>query len=271
MKKRHILLAAGLAALPFVLLAPGRAEKGKNAPFQGRNFAHRGLHTPDKQVPENSLAAFRAAVEAGYGMELDVQLSRAGQVVVFHDDDLLRVCGREERVDALDLAELRTLSICGTEERIPLFSEVLSTVGGRTPLIVELKSGRRNGELCEKTLAVLREYPGVFCIESFDPKIVYWFKKHAPDIFRGQLANPKEDYGAKVSPLLARLLAGCRFSCLNRPDFIAYKIGPRPANVLRKRRKGILLVAWTSHDAEKDAKENDSVIFEACTPPLRYR
>ena len=135
---------------------------------------------------------------------------------------------------------------------------------------VELKAGKRNDELCEKTRELLRTYPGVYCVESFDPNIVTWFKKNAPDIVRGQLAMPEECYAAGVNRLLRRLLAGCRFSFLNRPDFIAYRIGPRPARVLRKREKGVLLIAWTSRDYAKDAKENDGVIFEACTPPLKY-
>ena len=135
---------------------------------------------------------------------------------------------------------------------------------------MELKTGPRNTELCEKTRELLRGYPGVFCIESFDPRIVLWFRKNAPEIFRGQLSQPREDYGTSLPALYSRLLADCRFSFLNKPDFIAYKIGTRPARVLRKRGKGILLVGWTSHDAVADSKDNDSVIFEYCAPPLRY-
>ncbi|MBR6381045.1 MAG: glycerophosphodiester phosphodiesterase, partial [Lachnospiraceae bacterium] len=136
------------------LLFPGHASRKKRAPFWGRNFAHRGLFLKDQSVPENSLEAFRRAVAGGYGMELDVQLSKDGQVVVFHDDTLERVCGVKKRVDALTFAELRELRLYSTEEQIPLFSEVLETVGGKTPLIVELKNGPRNRELCEKTCAL---------------------------------------------------------------------------------------------------------------------
>ena len=268
-KKRYILLAAGLAALPAVLLAPGLAGREKKAPFRGRNFAHRGLHSPDKQVPENSLAAFRAAVEAGYGMELDVQLSRDGQVVVFHDDDLNRVCGRGARVDELDLAELQTLPLCGTEERIPLFSQVLNTVGGRTPLIVELKSGQRNRELCEKTLALLRGYRGAVCVESFDPRIVAWFRRHAPDLLRGQLAQPPELY--KELPAIPRFILGnTLLNFLSRPQFIAYRIGPRPLPVRLAELMGAMRVGWTSHDPESE-RGRDAVIFEFYRPGTFYR
>ena len=266
MKKRD-LFALGLLALPVFLLAPGRGGK-KKAPYLGRNFAHRGLHTPDKRVPENSLAAFALAAEAGYGMELDVQLSRDGQVVVFHDDDLRRVCGRDARVDELELAELQTLSLCGTEERIPLFSQVLKLVDGRTPLIVELKSGRHNRELCRKTLALLRSYPGDACIESFDPRIVAWFRFHAPELLRGQLAQPPALY--KGQPLPARFFLGnTLLNFLSRPQFIAYKLGPRPLAVRFAELLGAMRVGWTSHDRENE-RGRDAVIFEFYRPDTHY-
>jgi len=240
--------------------------------FRGVYYAHRGLYDNQGGVPENSLPAFRAAAERGYGVELDVQLSSDGRVVVFHDDTLDRVCGVHGNVADYPLSGLQRMKLLGTEESMPLFRDVLSVLKeGAGPLIVELKSGKRNGELCAKTRELLLEYPGVYCVESFDPGIVRWFMKNAPEIVRGQLAEPREGYGETVSPIKARLLAGCRFCALNRPHFIAYKVGPRPARILRLRKKGILLIGWTSRDAEKDAKEYDGVIFEACLPPLRYR
>lgn len=172
-------LVTAAAAVPLFLLAPGRATKRQKAPFMGRNFAHRGLHSRDMSVPENSLEAFRLAAKAGYGIELDVQLSRDGQVVVFHDDTLDRVCGVHARVDEKSYVELRALGLCGTNNRIPLFSEVLDVIKGRGPLIVELKNGRRNLELCRKTYALLSDYRGEVCVESFNPMIMGWFRFHA--------------------------------------------------------------------------------------------
>ena len=239
--------------------------------FRGCFYAHRGLYDNHAGVPENSLPAFRTAAEKGYGVELDVQLSADGHVVVFHDDTLDRVCGIHGNVVDFPLAELQRMKLLDTDETMPLFTDVLDVLRqGAGPLIVELKAGRRNGELCAKTREILRGYPGVFCVESFDPGIVRWFRKNAPEVIRGQLAMPAGHYAAGTNTVVARLLAGCRFSFLNRPDFIAYQVGPRPASVLRKRKKGVLLIGWTSHDFEKDAKENDGVIFEYCTPPLRY-
>ena len=126
--------AAAAAALPVFLSAPGRAAQRQKAPFFGANVAHRGLHSRDRSIPENSLSAFRQAAQEGYGIELDVRLSEDGKVVVFHDDTLDRVCGVHARVDELTWEELRSLRLCGTEERIPLFSDVLRSIGGAAKL-----------------------------------------------------------------------------------------------------------------------------------------
>lgn len=263
---------AGLAALGGLvfLVAPGRARKKDKQPFMYKNFAHRGLHKKDKTIPENSLAAFERASAYGYGMELDVQLSKDGQVVVFHDDTLDRVCGVDSRVDEKTYDELSQLSLCGTTQTIPLFSEVLKTVRGRGPLIVELKNGKRNEELCEKTYALLSKYSGEYCIESFNPFIVRWFKKNAPEVIRGQLANPPKDYNGEVGPITAVILGNCLLNFLARPQFIAYKITPKPFTVKLCEALGATKVAWTSHDWVNE-KFYDAVIFEFYKPKLKYK
>ena len=262
--------AAFAAGLPVFLLAPGRATKRQKAPFMGRNFAHRGLHSEDKSIPENSLEAFRLAGRAGYGAELDVQLTKDGQVVVFHDDTLDRVCGVHARVDEKSYDELKLLSLCGTNQRIPLFTEVLEIYGGRGPLIVELKTGRRNRELCEKTYAILSDYPGEVCIESFNPMIVRWFKFHAKDLVRGQLATTMKDYGGSVAPRTAFLLSHCLLNFLSRPQFIAYRIGHRPLTVRLSEAMGAMRVGWTAHNARAE-HGRDGVIFEFYRPQLRFK
>ena len=271
MKAKHLLAAGCLLAAPLVLLAPGQAAESKKTPFLGRNFAHRGLHSEDQSVPENSLKAFALAAEAGYGMELDVQLSKDGHVVVFHDDTLDRACGVAARVDELDLEELRKLSLFGTEERIPLFSEVLELVAGRTPLIVELKNGPRNDELCEKTRELLRTYPGAYCVESFNPLIVAWFRFHAPTVLRGQLAQLPEEYvraGRKISEAL--VLGNTLLNVAARPQFIAYRIGPKTLAVRFAEALGAMPFGWTSHSRDSEAGR-DAVIFEYYRPDVRFK
>ncbi|MGI5976867.1 MAG: glycerophosphodiester phosphodiesterase family protein [Candidatus Limivicinus sp.] len=262
--------AAAAAALPLLMLAPGRATRRQKAPFMGLNCAHRGLHSRDMKVPENSIEAFRLAAEAGYGIELDVQLSKDGQVVVFHDDTLDRVCGIRSRVDEKDYSELRALSLCGSEYGIPLFTEVLSTVHGRSPIIVELKTGKHNRELCEKTCRILSEYRGEVCVESFDPRIVAWFRFHAKDLLRGQLAAPTCDYASKASPSLVKLMSHCWLNFLGRPQFISYKIGRRYFSVHLAELMGAMRVGWTSHDPRNE-KKRDTVIFEFYKPRIRFK
>lgn len=271
MKTKTVLACAAAIGLPLFLLAPGRTTKKQREPFQSRNFAHRGLHTRDKAVPENSLEAFRLAAEAGYGIELDVQLSRDGEVVVFHDDTLNRVCGVDERVDALDLEQLQKLSLCGSRETIPLFSDVLKTIGGRVPIIVELKTGKRNGELCEKTLALLRAYEGPVCIESFHPMIVAWFRFHAPELLRGQLAMRPKGYRREgMSPVVSFLLGNTLLNAAARPQFIAYRIEPRPLSVRLSELLGAMRFGWTAHSpVAEDGR--DAVIFEFYRPRRRFR
>ncbi len=272
-KKIRLLAGLGAAAVltPLAMLFPGGSTKRQRAPFLGMNFAHRGLHTRDRSIPENSLPAFENAAREGYGMELDVQLSKDGQVVVFHDDTLDRVCGVHARVDEKTWAELQELRLCGTEYGIPLFSEVLQTVRGRGPLIVELKNGRRNRELCEKTYALLAEYRGEACIESFNPLIVAWFRFHAPDLLRGQLAEQPEMYaGEGIGRLGGWVLGNTLLNFAARPGFIAYRIGPKTAGVRVAEALGALRVGWTSHSPASEIKR-DTVIFEFYRPPVRFK
>ena len=261
--------AAAAAAVPVFLLAPGHASRRQKAPFLGMNFAHRGLHSRDKSVPENSIAAFRLAARAGYGVELDVHLSRDGQVVVFHDDTLERVCGVSGRVEDYTFQELQQFRLCGTEERIPLLSDVLGVIRGRGPIILELKDGPNNRELCRKTLGLLNGYRGSVCIESFNPLMVAWFRFHAGDIVRGQLAMPAKGYGQMKKPI-PFILSHCLMNFLARPQFIAYKIGPQPLTVRLAQWMGAMKVGWTSHEPRNE-KGRDAVIFEFYTPEVSFK
>ena len=234
-------------------------------PVTGK-YAHRGLH--DAKAAENSLEAFGKAVKAGYGIELDVHLSSDGEVIVFHDDTLLRACGRDARVDAFAAAELKEMKIFGTDCRIPTFREVLDLVDGRIPLIVEIKTGGKLAELCEKTAAMLAEYPGVYCVESFDPRVLLWFKQHAPQVLRGQLSmNFLREREPGMSLPLAILLTGMLTNFLTRPDFIAYQLKDQKALPFVICRKIFRepTAAWTvrSYEEEKQSQKNfDSIIFE---------
>ena len=247
-------------------------KKDKNY-FAHKNYAHRGLHDLAHGIPENSLAAFRAAAEAGYGVELDVQLSKDGKVVVFHDDDLKRVCGVDGYVRDYDYADLKKMRLLGTEEKIPLFADVLRVLeSGPSDLVCELKTCEKKDELCGKTLALLDTYRGKYCVESFDPFIVSWFRKNSPGTVRGLLSMSAEGFrGQNFGPVKAALLGNCTLAVLCRPDFIAYKNQDRSKKLLRRcRRHERMLFAWTSRIPDVDQEQNDAVIFEGYRPTATY-
>lgn len=268
MKLRHIAIPALAAAGFAYLIAPKKPSASSTAPFNGRNFAHRGLHTKDGNAPENSIPAFKAAALMGYGVELDVHLTADNKVVVFHDDTLARMCGDSRKIESLTYAELCKLSLGNTDCKIPLLTEVFEVLDGQ-PVILEIKRGSRNGLLCALTFAQLQEYKGDVCIESFDPFIVGWFKKNAPDILRGQLSCESERLSGVNKPtafMLSRLLT----NFIARPNFIAYGIGKKPLSVKLCEKMGAMKVAWTSHSSVNELG-NDAVIFEDYLPDVSFK
>ena len=183
-----------LAVLVFLLLLAILPRRRRNtSPFDRTLYAHRGLHSNEGGVPENSLAAFAAATKAGYGVELDVQFTADRKIVVFHDNDLKRMCGIDRRVDELTYDELKTLRLLDSDQHIPLLSEVLEVLDGAT-LLCEFKAMRSytDTSLCEAALPLLNSYKGAVCIESFNPFMVRWFRKHAPHYIRGILSKKFE-------------------------------------------------------------------------------
>lgn len=262
------LIAAALLLYLF-LIFPARCPKDALLWLQNTHFAHRGLHDNDAGLPENSTAAFIKARESGFGAELDVNLSQDGRVVVFHDDRLARMTGRDTKLCDLAYEELSQLRLLGTDHPIPLFEEMLVAAAG-LPLIVELKSCSRLNELCEKTLKLLRNYPGKWCIESFDPGIVRWFRKHAPDVVRGQLVAVTKK-GANRSALRVFLYNRLLLNFYNRPHFMACEFKSYRNRFCLKfaRALGAAAVAWTCRseaDHRSCAGKFDSVIFEHYDP-----
>lgn len=263
-------VTACAAVKTLYMVAPERAGEDKKRPFQGRNIAHRGLHDAHEDIPENSLAAFDAAAENGYGVELDVRLTADGRLVVFHDDDTERMCGTPGDISDMTWSEIKKLRLLGTDKGIPLFSEALSTIAGRTPVIVELKRGPYNRELCERTLEILRCYSGDACIESFDPMIVRWFRKNAPDILRGQLTCPPSGFKGEIPPPATFLLGHGFLNFLSRPNFIAHSVGKKSIFIKLAEKLGAMRVAWTARD-DMSEETNDVVIFEGFRPRTRFR
>jgi glycerophosphoryl diester phosphodiesterase len=205
-------------ALWLYLIAP-RARKKAVQPFL-RPYAHRGLW--GEGLPENSLGAFRAAAEKGFAIELDIQLSRDGEVMVFHDYTLDRVCGRTGKICELDAAELGNIPLNGVEtEHIPTLREVLDAVGGRVPLLIELKGENANTALVPAALKVLEGYKGLWCMESFNPLLLRAVKKQAPHVVRGLLSTNLLKEKKSGSKLLNFALSAHLLCFLCRPAFLA--------------------------------------------------
>lgn len=236
-------------------------------------YAHRGYH--DKpQIPENSMAAFRRAVDNRFGAELDVHLMRDGHLAVIHDASLKRTAGADVLIEDLTAEELAQYRLEGTEEHIPLLDEVLALFEGQTPLIVELKPERGNhAELAAATCALLDQYRVSYCIESFDPRCLMWLKKHRPEILRGQLsANLLRDGSASgQSRLTLFALSNLLLNFLTKPDFIAYDYKDRHNLCLRwcRRFYKVQEVSWTVRSKQDMAmleKDKCLVIFEKFDP-----
>ena len=266
--------AAILFAIYCFLVAPNLVRrKLSNRQLTSWDYAHRGLH--DKKIPENSLTAFEKAIQAGYGIELDVRVTRDNVLVVHHDETLERSCGDSRRVRDVALSDLQQLSLFGTEEYIPTFDEVLELVNGRVPLIVELKTDFSNKELSAQVYERMKRYKGVYCVESFDPFAMRWFKIHAPQVVRGQLAFMPPLKDKPFVECMRRLALGnLLVNFLSRPDFVAYGYKTDTnlsfrfvANVFRP-----LLAAWTVKDEsvyQELQKYYDIQIFEQFRAPRR--
>ncbi len=257
----------GLFLIWLFLIAP-RPRKKAVAPFC-RSYAHRGLWGDG--IPENSLAAFAKAAEQGFAIELDVQLSCDGEVFVFHDYTLSRMCGREETLSSLPAATLKEITLKNTDERIPTFREVLDLVAGRVPLLVELKGESTNTALCPAVAALLDAYEGTYCVESFNPMLLRWFKKNRPRVVRGFLMTHLIKEKKKGSPALNFALSALLLNCLCRPAFLAWD-QKYPRMLARRTCTGLLGAAsfvFTVH-SETDCKDflgrDIYPIFDGFTP-----
>ena len=260
-----IILLVLLAALYLLSLRCRRGHKGLAA-LQGWKYAHRGLH--DATRPENSMAAFRAALENGFGIELDIHLLKDGNLAVMHDSSLRRTAGAEVNIEDLTTEDLSRYQLLGIDETIPTFSQVLELFDGKAPMIVELKSANGNyAALAEAACRMLDNYNGPYCIESFDPRCIYWLKKHRPDIIRGQLAENFLTIKSSVPWILRFLLTYQLLNFLTVPDFAAYKFADRKnlSNFLARKLWGVQGVCWTlrsPEDLETAMEESYLPIFE---------
>ena len=239
--------------------------RGKAAWLTQTAFAHRGLHDSNTGCIENSLSAFKAAMDGGFGIELDVQLTRDGQAVVFHDDRLDRLTGRKGRVADQPLSDLLSIPLTGSDDHIPSLNDVLKLVNGKVPILVEIKGPSDHIHRLERAVArALRRYRGPVAVMSFAPAIVAWFRDHCPDLPRGLVASTRYrfDLGWRLSqPSVHKRLARDL-----DPAFVAYDIRSLPNGFTRAwRKESRPLLTWTVRSAGqlRHARQHtDNIIFE---------
>ena len=269
------LIALGVLLVFFgiylILIAPSllKERRARMRKFAEVRYAHRGLH--DGTRAENSMSAFKAAVDAGYGIELDVRLSSDGELVVFHDNTLERMTESEGRVDSYTAKELSEIRLLNTDDHVPTFREVLELVDGKVPLVVEMKEEAGKTCVAEKTAEILAEYKGPYVVESFNPLSLAHLKRIMPDTLRGVLSETFTK-NKEHKDLLHLLLSCLTFNIACRPDFVAFNVRDRKNAALRLVRSifGVTTVAWTVRSAEQEkiAKKSgfDAVIFEGYIP-----
>lgn len=260
-----ILILYLLAIMPRILHRPDIT------PFKGRYYAHRGLHNNTTDAPENSLKAFEIAVSSGYGIELDVQLTKDKIPVVFHDYSLKRVCGINCKVNELTYKEIKRFKLFNSNEGIPLLKEALELIHGRVPLIIELKIPYDPKDTCEKTDEILKKYKGLYCIESFNPLGLIWYKKKHPRIIRGQLSTDYFRDKEKGNRVQFFILQNLLMNFLAKPDFIAYHYihGKKLSFVICTKIYKAHAFAWTIKSQEalvESRKKFQYFIFDSFIP-----
>ena len=265
---------SGFVILGAYLLAinPKSGRKPDFSGFDRAFYAHRGLFDNESlDHPENSYRSFELAIGKDYGIELDVQVTKDNIPVVFHDATLKRACLVDKRVSELTYEELRQYQLFHSNACIPKFSEVMDLIHGQVPVIVEIKMYEDNSRVNELAMQVLDSYKGVYCVESFHPKSLRWFRKNRPMVLRGQLSanfiRGKEP-GNKIRYFTWQNLL---WNFLTKPDFVAFNYKEKDmlsVKICRKLYK-VIMFAWTirSEEGFQEAKDSfDYFIFDSVVP-----
>ena len=230
-------------------------------------YAHRGFHRKPA-VPENSMDAFKRAGLNGFGIELDIHLTKDGKLAVIHDASLKRTCGADLNIEEITLEEAQKYFLEESQEVIPDFDHVLKLIDGYVPLVVELKvEGGNEAELCERALRSLDRYDGLYCVESFDPRAIMWLRRNRPDIVRGQLAGALKKDGFSISSAADFMLRNLWVNFLGKPDFVAYKFENRENKAFMNYKGAKFFWTIRSYGDMKEAEDlGCAPIFEKFDP-----
>lgn len=227
-------------------------------------IAHRGYHDIKEGIPENSVAAFKRAIRYNYTIELDVHLTKDQKLVVFHDNNLKRVCGVNKIIESCTYNELLKYNLFDTKYKIPLFEEVLKLVDGKVGLLIEIKTAKFSGKLESKVSNLLDCYKGNYAVQSFNSMSILWFKKNKKSYIRGLLAS---DFKKRkdISNLRKNIIKTLITDIILKTDFIAYDINALPNRYIEAKRRSKLVLGWTirnKKDYDKAVKYCDNYICE---------
>lgn len=222
-------------------------------------ISHRGIHDNIKSY-ENTLSAIKKAVNKKYIIEIDIHLTKDNKIIVFHDNNTKRITGIDRIVEESTYKELNNQNII----HIPLLEEVLELVAGKVPILIEIKQPNKVGILENTLINILNNYQGTYAIQSFNPKVLLWFKKNYPNILRGQLSST---FDKTTMPKYQKIiLKNMLFNPLTKPNFISYKYNQLPINRIKHyQKKKIKVLGWTitsKEDYEKYKNIYDNLICE---------
>lgn len=254
-----------------IMLKPCVRRKEFLAPYKNTLIAHRGLFDNESAAPENSAAAFQRAVEAGFGIELDVQRTKDGKLVIFHDANMKRMTGQDWILTEHTYQEIEEFSLGISNERIPLFEDILALVSGKVPLVIEIKVGMKFLETTRAVADALKDYGGVYCMECFNPLALMWYRKNVPSVIRGQLSMDFRKDPCKIPGWVKFMLTHLLLNFLAKPDFISYHYLDRKKKgfCLCKKLFGVTTAAWTIKSEQElmSAKKSfDFFIFDSFFP-----
>lgn len=260
-----VAIISGFILTPFARSAEV-VDENRTDWLESTLIAHRGLHDNEQGIIENSISAFANTMDKGYIIELDVSLTKDNQLVVFHDKKLKRLFGIDKYLKDTTYEELSKLKFNNSKETVPLFSEVLSFVNGKVPLLIEIKNVGKVGEMESMIYSELENYEGQYAIQSFNPYTLKWFKTNAKDVLRGQLSGnfATSDYdvqndGAKRMPWIERyVLSNLLLNFESRPNFINYEVENTDTDTLQNLKKlGVPILGWTIDDKAEYQEAKD--------------
>lgn len=262
-------LVIAFILISLFLIKPSNKRKNSFKPYEDTFIAHRGLFN-NIDIPENSISAFKKAINYNYGIELDVQLTSDNILVVFHDESLLRMTGKDLTLRNCSYKQIKNIKLLNTNETIPKFEDVLKVLKPSAPLIIEIKPEGKYIETTKTVIEIMKDYKGIYNVESFNPLVVRYLRKNEPQIIRGQLSyNYCNDNKSKLSKFMKFVLTNLLLNFYTKPDYIAYdctNISNPSFKLISKVFHGEC-VAWTvksQKEYEQIKEYYDVIIFDSC-------